>query len=114
MESHEVGCWRRIRSDETFHFYTGSDLWIYIFNENGELQKIALGNSEQNEAAYLQWTILAHTWFALEVSQPNSYSLVACSVTPGFDYEDYEILDKAMMLKKIPHQEELIHRLGRV
>lgn len=54
----------------------------------------------------------ANTWFALEVSIPDSYSLVACSVTPGFDYNDYEILDKNVMLKTYPQYQEIIHRLG--
>lgn len=112
LESNEIGYWRNLKSDETFHFYAGNDLFIYIIAENGKFEKLKLGNSHQNEDAYLQLTVPANTWFALEVSIHDSYSLVACSVTPGFDYNDYQILDKKLMMKTYPQYEEIIDRFG--
>jgi len=109
LSSDEIGHWRRLKSDETFHFYSGEDLLIHLINTKGELSLLRLGHSE---IATLQFTIPAGTWFALEVAKPQAYSLVACCVTPGFDYADYEILSKRFMLKTFPQHADILQRLG--
>lgn len=112
LESKEIGYWRRIKSDEIFHFYAGNDLLIHILNIKGELTVMKLGNTEQQQDAQLQIIIPANTWFALEVSVPDAYSLVACAVTPGFEYQDYEVPDKSVLLRAFPQHKKIIDRLG--
>lgn len=112
LESHEIGYWRNIKSDETFHFYAGSDLTLHLIKMDGALQQIKMGNLSADQTAQFQYTVPANTWFALEVTQKNSYSLVACSVTPGFDYSDYEILEPSHMLSAFPQHAKIIHQFG--
>lgn len=71
-----------------------------------------MGNLSEDASAQFQFTVPANTWFALEVTQKNSYSLVACSVTLGFDYNDYNILDKEYMLSIFPQHAAMIHQFG--
>jgi len=30
-------------------------------------------------------------WFAAEVEDKNSFSLAGCTMSPGFEYEDFEL-----------------------
>jgi predicted cupin superfamily sugar epimerase len=112
LESHEIGYWRCIKSDETFHFYAGSDLTLHLIKKDGTVRQVKMGNLSEDASAKFQFTVPANTWFALEVTQKNSYSLVACSVTPGFDYYDYNILDKKYMLSIFPQHAAMIHQFG--
>jgi predicted cupin superfamily sugar epimerase len=110
LEGHEIGYWRCLKSDETFHFYNGSDLIIHMIDNGGAITKVKVGNLSEDQTALLQFTIPANTWFALEVAHKNNYSLVACSVTPGFDGSDYQILDKHVMLNTFPQYADVIQQ----
>lgn len=86
----EFSAFHLLKSDEIFHFYSGSSLDVHIINSQGDYQLIKLGNNpEENEV--LQLVIPQNSWFAAAVSQPNSYSLIGCTVAPGFDFNDFTL-----------------------
>jgi uncharacterized protein len=96
----------RLKADEVWHFYSGSPLNIYVIQKSGKLKKIVLGKNH-----YYQTVIHAEQWFAAEVTEPKSYSLVGCTVSPGFDYKDFELAEEKKLVKLYPHLKDLISRL---
>ena len=90
MEKNDFSSFHRLKSDETWNFHYGSSLTIYIINEAGILKKVTLGNPLLDENAVFQYTVQANQWFAAEVNDKSSFSLVGCYVSPGFEYRDFE------------------------
>ena len=42
----------------------------------------------------------------------NEFALCGCTVSPGFDFNDFEMPEKNQLLKLFPLHEEIINRLG--
>lgn len=106
LEGKQFSAFHRLKADEVWHFYSGSPLNIYVIQKNGNLNKIVLGKNH-----YYQTVINAEQWFAAEVTDPKSYSLVGCTVSPGFDYRDFELAEEKKLVKLYPHLKGLISRL---
>ncbi|MEM1244614.1 MAG: cupin domain-containing protein [Pseudomonadota bacterium] len=113
LESDDFSCWHRLKSNEIWHYYSGSSLTIYEINARGELSHILLGNPMQHEGALPQHIIWPNTWFAARVNQLNTFSLVGCTVSPGFDFADFTIGSKEEMLAQFPKHEKTICQLSR-
>lgn len=110
LESHQFSAFHRIKSDEIWHFYSGSSLTIYSISENGDLAIAQLGNNPENNEEF-QITIPSRRWFAARVNELDSYSLVGCVVSPGFDFLDFELATQANLLKQYPQHKDLIIKL---
>ena len=108
LEGKQFSTFHLLQSDELWHFYDGSDLMIYIINPEGELITRKLGNSDDTE---FQIVIKKHCWFAVEVCNKKSFSLFGCTVSPGFEFEDFKLGKRELLLKKFPDYDELIKRL---
>ena len=105
----EFSAFHRLESDEIFHFYSGSSLVVHIITSQGDYQAIKLGNNpEKNEV--LQLVIPHHCWFASAVSQPNSYSLIGCTVAPGFDFSDFTLAKKEDLITLFPQHQAIIEK----
>ena len=102
LAGHDFSAWHRIQSDETWFFHSGCDLVIYSFAENGQLQAQRLGI----ESGCFQLTIAARTWFAAQPAQAQSCSFVSCVVAPGFEFEDFELASRQLLLKEFGHSPE--------
>lgn len=103
----------RIKSDETWHFYTGSSISVSMIFPNGELQIIHLGaDFDSNEV--FQFTVPANVWFASCLRKNNGYGLVGCTVAPGFDFADFEMANRKEMLNEFPHHKDCIEKLTRI
>jgi predicted cupin superfamily sugar epimerase len=98
-----------LESDETWHFYDGCSVTIHMINLNGDYSLIRLGKShDENEV--LQFTIPKNTWFAAAPDNSESFSLVGCSVYPGFDFEDFEMGNQNELLELFPQHQSLIKK----
>lgn len=76
----------------------------------GEYQPLRLGmNIDQGE----QWqqVVPAGAWFGATVDAPDSFSLVGCTVAPGFDFRDFELGDRQQLQQQFPQHQRLIERL---
>ncbi len=52
-------------------------------------------------------------WFAAEQRRPGEFTLVGCTVAPGFEYEDMEIAGRAELKPRFPEHREIIEKLTR-
>jgi len=102
----------RIQQDEMWHFYEGSPLTVHMIDKNGEysFQKVGL-DIKNNELP--QFIVPKNVWFASQVNEPNSYSFVGCTVSPGFDFDDFELADRKTLIEQFPDHQEIITDLTR-
>ncbi len=91
LDKENISHLHRIKSDEMWHFYSGSPLRLVLLDDQkSEYKEIILSNSLEANT-YLQYVIPAGVWMAAEVIDKTSYSLVGCTVSPGFDFHDFEM-----------------------
>ena len=111
LNSCDKSRFHRIKSDETWYFVEGDVLWLYLLNPNGELETIILGKDFEN-GEVPQYVIPRGYWMAAEVLEPNSFVLLTCSVSPAFEYSDFELCDKVKLKLEYPKYTDLIERMG--
>lgn len=110
LEGKDYSAFHRIRSDELWHFYTGGGLHIYVIHPDGRGEVLLLGNDLANGYRFQQ-VVKAGCWFASKPASENSFSLVGCTVAPGFDFADFEMAKEEELLKECPQHEEWIRTL---
>lgn len=100
----------RIKSDEMWHFYEGHPLEICYIDLDGALFFIKLGRDfEKGEV--LQAVVPANCWFGSYLPEGSDYALVGCTVSPGFDFEDFEMPERAELLRLYPDYSDIILKL---
>lgn len=112
LTSNEFSAFHRIKSDELWHFYTGSPVTIHMIDEKGKYSAIILGADADNGEMY-QFTIPHGVWFAASINEPDSYTLVGCTVAPGFHYDDFELGKREELIRLFPQHEGVIKRFTR-
>ena len=91
LPGEEVNQLHRLHSDEMWHFYTGSPLTLHLIHPNGTYEARQLGPEPGSGQAF-QVLVPAGCWFGATVDDPEGYTLVGCTVAPGFDLDDFERL----------------------
>lgn len=112
LEGSQFSALHRLRSDEMWHFYAGSPLRLSLITPEGLLHQVLLGNNPARGEVF-QAVVPAGCWFGAEVEDPQGYTLVGCTVSPGFDFEDFEIGDRQHLIACYPQHRHLIERLTR-
>lgn len=111
LRSEDISAFHRIKSDELWHFHAGTSLSIYLLADRGLEVKRLGSNLESGES--LQVAIPANTWFGAKVNEPNSYTLAGCTVSPGFDFSDFELATRKELTKTFPAHIHIIQQLTR-
>jgi uncharacterized protein len=112
LDGESFSAFHRIRSDELWHFYEGGSLTLHVIAPGGEYQEAVLGRHlEAGER--LQAVVKGGCWFAAKVRDRDSFSVVGCTVAPGFDFQDFELGKRSQLLERYPQHRQLIERLTR-
>lgn len=101
-----------IKSDEVWHFYAGGCLNVYVINTSGQLRIIKLGNNPERGEEF-QAVVEAGSWFASQPEQEDAFSLVGCTVAPGFDFKDFELARRDELITLFPEYRALIAKYCR-
>ena len=112
IEHGNFSAFHKIKSDEMWHFYAGQALEIFELSETGQRSCTRLGPDTMSGEA-LQHVVVANTWFASRVADGGTFSLVGCTVAPGFDFRDFYLADRQSLTAKFPHHRQLILELTR-
>jgi predicted cupin superfamily sugar epimerase len=97
----------RLKSDEIFHFYSGSSAEILLLsNGKGELLRLGV-DLEKGERP--QIVIPAGCWQGMKTT--GEYTLFGCTVSPGFEYQDYEQGTRDILIKQYPQFSDKIIQL---
>ena len=97
----------RIKQDEIWHFYLGGCLRLCMISPEGEYREVALGQDVLN-GEHLQYVVPAGWWFGAAPAKGAEWSLVSCTVAPGFDFADFEMADRKSLIAQFPHLEGFI------
>ncbi|ACD96074.1 cupin domain-containing protein [Trichlorobacter lovleyi] len=112
LEQGDCSALHRIKSDELWFFHGGAGLTIHLLTADGIHSAIRLG-ADIAAGEVFQATVPAGTWFGAEMSGAGEYSLVSCTVSPGFAFADFELADLSVLLRQYPDHDALIKRLTR-
>jgi hypothetical protein len=112
VPGHTFSAFHRIKSDELWHFYDGDMLQVFVIDERGELSIIELGRDSDHGQVF-QAVVRQGQWFASRCGVAGGFSLVGCTVSPGFDFADFELADRTDLLEQFPEHRELIIALTR-
>lgn len=110
LKSGQRSCLHRLKSDELWYFHAGSSLTVHIIEPAGSCLRWLLG-PDPSANQQLQIAIPAGCWFGATVADPSGFSLISCSVGPGFDFADFELADRATLTRQYPQHAPLIERL---
>jgi uncharacterized protein len=102
----------RLRSDEVFHFYAGDTVEMLQLEEEGSGQIVRIGNRLE-EGERPQVVVRHGVWQGSRLVPGGAWALLGCTVSPGFEYEDYEAGRRAELCLRWPAFDELICDLTR-
>ena len=104
----------RLKTDEVWHFYSGSPLELLLLYPDGKGRTVTLGtNVLGGELA--QFTVPKGVWqgAAPVTSTARSFSFVGTQMSPGFDPSDFEIGYRDELVRRYPAFAKSIGRLTR-
>jgi len=112
IEKNNFSTLHRIKSDETWHFYDGDALEVIEIDLKGNLRTTFVGR-DLNKGEVFQYTVKAGHWFGSRVREGGNFSLVGCTVAPGFDFQDFEMADRVKLVSEYPRHKGIIEEMTR-
>ncbi len=104
---------RLSHNDEIFHFYAGSSCEMIQIDSIGNLQTYRFG-ANLTEGDYPQIVVERGMWQGLRILSEGQWALMGTSVTPGFEFEDFEIGIREHLLAAFPQHHKEIIRYTRI
>lgn len=102
----------RLQSDEVFHFYAGDAVEMLQLEEQGSGRIVRIGNRlEEDEQP--QVVVRRGVWQGSRLAHGGKWALLGCTVSPGFEFEDYEAGKRAELGAKWPEFTSVISELTR-
>ncbi len=100
----------RIPTDEIFHFYLGDPVIMLQLHPDGTSEVTTIG-SKIDKGQQLQVIVPKGTWQGSLLKQGGNFALMGVTVSPGFDFSDYESAERASLINAYPDEKDLIIRL---
>jgi len=100
----------RVRSDEIFHFYLGDPVEQLRLTPGGGGEIVLLG-SDIVAGQRPQSLVPKNTWQGARLKPGGRFALMGCTVSPGFEFADYEHGDRAALSAQWPDFADTIARL---
>lgn len=113
LVDNNFSAFHRISSDEMWHYYAGHTLELFEIDEDGVLLRTLIGN-DISAGAVPQYVVKAGRWFASRVLGQQGFVLTGCTVSPGFDFQDFEMADRSELIKHYPQHTAAIIALTRI
>jgi predicted cupin superfamily sugar epimerase len=112
LKGEDFSALHRIKQDEVWHFYDGSSLTIHVIDQEGTYSTVKVGtNIHAGEVP--QAVVKAGNLFGATVNDTASFSLVGCTVAPGFDFRDFEMPSREQLYRLYPQHKLMIEKLTR-
>lgn len=102
----------RLKHDEIFHFYSGDPVEMIQINPQGDLKKITLGSDFLN-GMEPQSIVTAGIWQGARLKPGGQWALLGTTMTPRFEYSEFELGSQAELQKQFPQHGEIINRYTR-
>lgn len=89
LERNQISRWHVVESDEIWHFYEGAPLELLAYEPDARaLVRCVLGSTSEDRERVA--VIPKGVWQAAR--SLGEFSLVGCSVGPGFEFEDFRLV----------------------
>jgi predicted cupin superfamily sugar epimerase len=102
----------RLPTDEVFHFYLGSPVQMLQLWPDGQGRILTLG-PDVRAGQSPQVIVPRGVWQGSWLPAGGSCALLGTTMTPGFDFADYEAADAEQLIRQYPAFAESIRRLSR-
>ncbi|MBV6850856.1 cupin domain-containing protein [Xanthomonas euvesicatoria] len=94
LSAGECSAWHRVDAEETWHWQLGDALELLTYDTCTEqVQRVIVDAAERGEPMHV---VPAGCWQAAR--SLGDFTLVGCTVSPGFVWEGFALLDKASPL----------------
>jgi predicted cupin superfamily sugar epimerase len=97
----------RVRGDEIFHFYLGDPVEMLELRPDGSGGVVVLGQDIAS-GMKLQHVVPAGVWQGSRLRPGGAFALLGTTMSPGFEYEDYETGNGDELIAKFPSYADLI------
>jgi predicted cupin superfamily sugar epimerase len=97
----ECSRFHRLRADEVWCHHAGGAVHLHLL-ARGAAQRLVVGPGTP------QVTVPHDTWFAAEPEPGAAFALAGCFVSPGFEFEDFELAERGDLLAEFPREHELV------
>ena len=111
LRSEDISHFHRLKSDELWYYHGGSSLTVHVIDENGDYKELKLG-MDLDKGELPQVLVRKNTIFGSSIKEENTFSLVGCMVSPGFDFDDFELFKQEELLQKYPQHKEIILKMA--
>lgn len=101
-----------LQSDEIFHFYDGDPVEMLQLYPGGAAKRVVIGNDFLT-GQRPQVVVERGIWQGSRLVAGGRWALLGCTVTPGFEFEDYSEGDRATLISQWPEESEFICALTR-
>jgi len=112
LETGNFSAFHRLQADEVWHFYDGVPLALHMIDPGGAYRRQLLGLAVAR-GALPQLVVPAGTWFGAAVTEPDAFTLVGCTMAPGFEFADFDMPEREVLGGMFPQHQEIISRLTR-
>jgi uncharacterized protein len=102
----------RLKSDEVFHFYAGDAVEMLQLMEGGRGCVVRIGN-DLAAGERPQVVVPRGVWQGSRLVAGGKWALLGCTVSPGFEFEDYEAGTRAELCAGWGEFAEMIGELTR-
>ncbi|HKD83696.1 MAG TPA: cupin domain-containing protein [Terriglobales bacterium] len=102
----------RLPGTEVFHFYLGDPVVMLQLLTDGSSRTVTLGNDLLN-GQQPQVVVRGHVWQGCRVAPGGKWALMGTTMSPGFDYADYETGDRVQLAEQYPGMAEKIREYTR-
>ena len=107
LGARERSALHRIKSDEVWHHYAGDTVTLWVLDTPRVVRELRLGADGEPQV-----TVPAGAWYGARVGVGGSgYALMGGTVAPGFEFDDFELADRAMLLAGWPAHRAIIEDL---
>jgi predicted cupin superfamily sugar epimerase len=97
----------RVHGEEMFHFYMGDPVEMLLLYEDGEGEVIVLG-TDIHAGMSPQVLVPAGVWQGSRLRSGGSLALLGTTMSPGFEFADFELGRREDLLKSHPAFEDRI------
>jgi uncharacterized protein len=102
----------KVASDEMFHFYFGDPVEMLLLEPDGSSRTVRLGHAL--DKGELPQFIVPHRWWqGSRLVEGGEYALLGCTVSPGFEFADFELGTRQALQSQYPGAAHTIGRLTR-
>jgi uncharacterized protein len=102
----------RLKSDEVFHFYAGDAVEMLQLTADGQGERVVIGN-DLARGHRPQVVVGRGVWQGSRLVAGGRWALLGCTVSPGFEFEDYESGERVELCRRWPEFAEEIGALTR-